>query len=256
MSSPFVFWLGTDRINWLEQHEIPMMISRRALHRRKTMPVARTKWVLDSGGFTELSMHGRWTISAGVYASQVRRIFDEVGNLQWAAGQDWMCEPWIIEKTGKTVEEHQRLTVDNFLELKTWAPDLPFIPTLQGWEMGDYVSHVQMYEDAGVRLVDQPIVGLGSVCRRQATSEIGAIVSRLHSFGLRLHGFGCKAGAIAKYGQLLASADSMAWSFNGRYAKFCPEGKRACAHCFHFAMEWRDKVLAASRHPQYTLDFA
>ncbi|MBQ1166450.1 hypothetical protein KBZ21_51530, partial [Streptomyces sp. A73] len=67
-----------------------------------------------------------------------------------------------------------------------------------------------MYTDAGIDLAAEPIVGLGSVCRRQAPSEINEIVATLHSHGLRLHGFGVKTQGLSDYGPSLYSADSMA----------------------------------------------
>lgn len=44
-----------------------------------------------------------------------------------------MCEPSMLKKTGKTVQEHQTLTINNFIELRQLAADLPIIPVLQGW---------------------------------------------------------------------------------------------------------------------------
>src|SRR4051812_4445749 len=88
----FVFYLGTHHLSWLEQTDVPLFISRRTLAARKALPRARGHWAIDSGGFTELSMHGRWTIDARDYAELVRRARDEAGGLQWAAIQDWMCE--------------------------------------------------------------------------------------------------------------------------------------------------------------------
>jgi hypothetical protein len=96
----------------------------------------------------------------------VRRYRDEIGRLAWAAPQDWMCEPWIIAKTGLSIAEHQRRTVENYLTLRTLAPDLPFIPVIQGWRRSDYLACVEMYVEAGVDLATAPVVGLGSVCRR------------------------------------------------------------------------------------------
>lgn len=238
------FWLGTDMPGWLTTSPVPVMVSRRRLATYKRLPQAAHPWFLDSGGFTELSMHGQWTITPHDYITEVRRYAQHVGRLQWVSPQDWMCEPWIVAKTGHTVADHQRRTVDNYLELRTLAPDLPIIPVLQGWSQNDYARHVEQYANAGVDLRTLPLVGLGSVCRRQATSEIGDIVAMLHTAGLRLHGFGCKTRAIQRYGHLLASADSMAWSYGGRYIKPCPvRGVASCAHCLHYALQWRDNVV-------------
>lgn len=52
-----------------------------------------------------------------------------------------------------------------------------------------------------------PRVGLGSVCRRQSTAEIAAIVTVLSSQGIRLHGFGVKTAGLRLYGDRLASLE-------------------------------------------------
>ena len=48
--------------------------------------------------------------------ANVRLYRDEVGGLQCAAPQDWMCEPQIVAKTGLSVREHQQRTVENLLD--------------------------------------------------------------------------------------------------------------------------------------------
>src|SRR4051812_37693952 len=105
------FYLGTHQPHWLQRTETPLFVSRRRLVERKKPTRALGPWALDSGGFTELSLHGQWQTEARQYAAEVRRWHDEVGNLQWAAVQDWMCEPLIRAMTGKSVREHQELTL-------------------------------------------------------------------------------------------------------------------------------------------------
>jgi hypothetical protein len=237
------FWLGAD-VHWLPLG-LPLMVSHRRLRRRVTLPRATAPWVCDSGGFTELSTHGRWTISPAEYVAAVRRYQDEIGRLEWVSPQDHMCEPWIVAKTGLSVAEHQRRTTDNLLELRALAPDLPIIPVLQGWQLGDYLRHLDEYDRAGVDLTVEPLVGLGTVCRRQATAEIGAIVWELARRGLPLHGFGVKADGLRSYGHLLASADSMAGSYGARRrVGRCPHGIVAWeANCPEWARQWRSGVL-------------
>jgi hypothetical protein len=110
-----------------------------------------------------------------------------------------------------------------------------------------------MYADAGIDLTEEPLVGLGSVCRRQATEEIAAVVIRLHGLGLRLHGFGVKTEGIRRYGNYLASADSMAWSLRGRHISGCAHRAHSQrpvaseANCIHFARQWRDQVTSVKR---------
>jgi hypothetical protein len=249
------FYLGCHRVPWLSTVDVPLFISHNLLKNRRTMPVARTRWALDSGGFTELSMHGRWTTSATDYVAACRRYRDEIGLLDWCAPQDAMCEPWILDKArawlGGTVEAHQRWTVENYLTLREMAPDVPFVPVLQGWQLDDYVSHVDMYRSYGVDLAALPTVGVGSVCRREATSEIASIMATLNGMGLALHGFGVKGSGIRRYGWLLESCDSMAWSYRGRRIKPCPvhDTRSSCANCLHHALDWRTRALDATAQP-------
>lgn len=249
------FYLGCHMPNWLATAGVPLFISRNRLKNRRTFPQAIAPWALDSGGFTELMQHGRWTITPEQYVAEVRRYRDAIGMLDWAAPMDWMCEPWVIEGgqhgplsfagTGLSVAEHQRRTVDNLLELRALAPDLPFIPVLQGWTLADYEYCAQLYIEAGIDLAAEPVVGLGSVCRRQATKEIGQIVTTFADRGLRLHGFGVKTLGIAEYGGDLTSSDSMAWSMDARRHDPLPGHKhRNCANCLDWALNWRRRIVS------------
>lgn len=85
-------YLGTHEPAWLPRTTVPLFISRRRLERRKSMPRSVGTWALDSGGFTELSLHGRWELPPPEYIQKVRRYRDEIGGMQWAAIQDWMCD--------------------------------------------------------------------------------------------------------------------------------------------------------------------
>lgn len=239
-----IFFLGAHHPDWLARAGVPLFVSRRSFG--KSLPRAIAPWALDSGGFTELSLHGRWTTSAAEYVADVRRIASGVGLLEFAAPQDWMCEPGMLAKTGFTVEEHQRRTVENFIELRSLAPELPFIPVLQGWTMGDYWRHVEAYEAAGVRLSDQRLVGIGSVCRRQNTASAGALIATLAAEGIRLHGFGFKAGGLkSTAGKHLSSADSMAWSLNARKSPpLQGHPHKSCSNCLEYALGWRDELHA------------
>lgn len=242
------FYLGTDRAHWLWSDDlrgIPLFVSHRTLVRYKNLKRAVTRWSLDSGGFTELSLHGQWVTTPYSYIACVRRYHDQIGSLDWASPQDWMCEPHMLRLTGKTVEEHQRLTIRSVLDLRTLAPDLPIIPVLQGWTRDDYMRHAEQYERAGFDLASEPVVGIGSICRRQATWEAAEIALNLQP--MRLHAFGAKRDAIGMYGSMLKSCDSMAWSFGGRRNPdpACP--KRSCSHCLHFALDWRAKAIAPDR---------
>lgn len=279
---PRTFYLGAAPASWLAESDVPLFIARQSLGDRKVLPRAKTHWALDSGGFTQLQRFGKWTIDVPTYVAEVRRFRDEIGQMDFAASQDWMCEPMVIKGgktkdgvfvgTGLSVEEHIRRTVENFVELKSVAPDVPWMPTLQGWNLHDYRACADLYERYGVRLAEEERVGLGSVCRRETASTISRYVTdfgggdRSIRFGqngerlpgMRLHGFGVKKDALPLAENDLISADSQAWSAAARCRRremrgSCPLGKKACNNCFHWALEWRAELLS-KLGPDWQLD--
>jgi hypothetical protein len=244
------FYIGTDNPAWLKRYEGPLFVSRRRLQRYKTLPVAVGRWACDSGGFTEIHKYGEWRLTSKEYAGMVTRYADEIGNLDWAAPQDWMCEPSAVEATGLTPAIHQKNTVANFLDLRQRLGSI-IVPVLQGWEHDDYLRCVAMYEKAGVDLTKEATIGLGSVCRRSADDEISAIIASLYP--LRLHGFGMKSAAFVRNADRLVSADSLAWTWKARRGIGLPEcnGKhKCCKNCYPFAVKWRDSFLAKANQPQ------
>lgn len=173
-------------------------------------------WIMDSGAFTEIATHGRYRESVDGYVAQIER-WRTCGNMLAAVSQDYMCEAWILEKTGLTIPDHQRLTIERYdaIQSKTTAY---VMPVLQGFAPADYVRHIREY---GQRLKPGMWVGVGSVCKRNG--DPGAIYDVLSAIkaerpDLRLHGFGLKTTALGDGGvfDLLHTADSMAWSFAAR----------------------------------------
>lgn len=221
------FYLGTHQPSWLARElGVPLLVSHRRLADRRSLPRATSRWALDSGGFTELSLHGEWRIDAATYVGAVRWYADEIGNLDWAAPQDWMCEQSVLRRTGLTVREHQRRTVRNFVRLRELAPELPFVPVLQGWTTEDYERCADLYEQAAVDLEAEPLVGVGTVCRRQHMAVVERTMRVFASRHLSLHGFGVKLVGLSQYAETLSSSDSMSWSKRGRYVAGCTPSHR------------------------------
>ncbi len=186
---------------------------------------------MDSGAFTEISTHGHYRHSVSEYADQIKRWASN-GNLLAAVAQDYMCEPFIVEKTGLSIGEHQRLTVQRYDELLAQQCGVYILPVLQGFAPDDYVTHIRMYGD---RLKHGQWVGVGSVCKRNGDPRaVAAVLMAIKAVrpDLRLHGFGLKTTALADpyITSMLETADSMAWSFhariNGRNANDWREAKR------------------------------
>lgn len=172
---------------------------------------------MDSGAFTEISQHGRYRHTVAEYAAEILR-WSHDPNLVAAVAQDWMCEPFIVAKTGLSVLEHQRLTIERFDELRRLVNRVYIMPVLQGYTVDDYLRHLKMY---GCRLPQGAYVGVGSVCKRNtniaAVEHILTAIKDLRP-DLRLHGFGLKTTALSSgiVQECLYSADSMAWSFAAR----------------------------------------
>jgi hypothetical protein len=196
-------------------------ISVNALRARKSFPGV-SDWILDSGAFTEISRHGGYRHGVEAYADEIVR-WSSSGRLLAAACQDFMCEPHIIAKTGLSVERHQELTIERYDALRAALADrgcsVPVLPVLQGYKPEEYERHVAMY---GARLAPDAWVGVGSVCKRNGS--VSAILDVLYAVRdaapwFRLHGFGLKTNALrcaVIRCCLLATADSMAWSFQAR----------------------------------------
>ncbi len=123
------FYLTTHEPGWLKRPEmagggiielvdgrsveladgpVPLFVSRHRLarieERGHKLPRSVTPWALDSGGFGQLAPRevggrgiGSWEdLPVQQYVDEVRRYADEIGMLEWAAPQDWMCEPEVL----------------------------------------------------------------------------------------------------------------------------------------------------------------
>ena len=145
----------------------------------------------------------------------MQRAVDALGIefVVWCAPQDMMCEPEALKATGLSLFEHQRRTVDNFVELTTIAGQLPWLPVLQGWQLADYLRIIEMYAAAGIDLFDLERVGVGSVCRRQGTREGVEIIVSLIRRGLRTHAFGFKQTGLRKLRKELSEVE---WALASR----------------------------------------
>jgi hypothetical protein len=243
--------------HWLETSPVPLFVSHRRLARNVSVPRANIEWALDSGGFTELKMYGEWRTTPEEYVAAVRRYDREIGRLEWAATQDWMCEPFMLAKTGLTVEAHQLATVRNFVQLQAlWYRETddesPFMPPVQGWAAEDYARCADLYTEHGVDIREFELVGVGSVCRRQHTAEIGDILETLRGHvdpELPTHLFGAKTLGLRRYGHMTTTADSLAWSLDAYYLgrQGCdtehPRAAVTCANCLPYALRWRESVL-------------
>lgn len=224
MTETVKFYVGLHQPADAQHFDLACISINRLRGRKKQVPCGEV--IIDSGAFTEISKHGLYRHSVEEYAAELYRLHSQgVVQIAAAVAQDYMCEPFILAKTGLTIEEHQRLTIERYDALvaeleRLFGGAVPFhvMPVLQGFAPQDYVNHIRMYGD---RLKNGMWVGVGSVCKRQGDPR--AIIAVLQAIAaerpdLLLHGFGVKITSLLHPGvrELLATADSMAWSFAAR----------------------------------------
>ena len=178
------------------QHFDRACISRNSLTKRRK-PVDCGDTIIDCAGFKTIDLNGGYPHPASEWAQELHRLWSNgIVKITVAVSQDYMCEPWMLVKTGMTIEQHQRLTVERYDDLLLALHDLfdgppPFevMPVLQGYAIADYLRHIEMY---GARLEPGMWVGVGSVCKRQGNvAIIEDLLSAIKEVrpDLRLHGF-------------------------------------------------------------------
>lgn len=210
-----IFFPGLPQVNYAEHFQRCFISINRLETRVSDFEVK--DWILDSGAFTRIQS-GKGHMDVREYARMIRR-WSKCGNLLAAVSQDFMCEAFILDVTGLTVREHQRLTTANYQTLINFVSDVYIMPVIQGFEPSEYVRHIDAYGDL---LTEGMWVGIGSVCKRNSTvGEIERVLEAVHKRrpDLRLHGFGLGKNSLKSQivNDWLYSCDSQAWSFAGRY---------------------------------------
>lgn len=170
---------------------------------------------VDSGGYSFFHKDGVFDERIDKYLKFVKRH-----NADHFANRDYPCEPDLVERRGSTILQNQLMTLHNQVELETYITDeYPelfnrFVAVLQGWTLDDYLFMADYLNDHGL-LTD--LVGIGSVCRRNATVDIKEIILGIKSQFpiIDLHGFGIKFDVLRdiEIWDSLYSADSMAFQY-------------------------------------------
>lgn len=210
------FFVGVHQPCDADQVDAAFISVHRIAKRVSGFPVG--DWIMDSGAFRTIEVHGGYPEPPEEYAAQIRR-WSRNGNLLAAVSQDYMCEAHMLQITGKTVMEHQQLTVERYDALTVCdLGGVYLMPVLQGYTPAEYVRHLEMYGD---RLKPGMWVGVGSVCKRNSNpAAIEAVLLAIKKArpDLKPHGFGLKVTALASalIRKLLETADSMAWSYAAR----------------------------------------
>lgn len=233
-----LFYLGVHRPAWLGEAGVPLFLSYSTMKTVRSLPRALDRWALDSGAYTEMR-HGGWTVPAKTYAAAVNRFSAECGNLDWAAPQDWLCDEQSLQATGLTVKEHQKRTIRSYLELRSMG--VPVIPVLQGRASVEYYDHVEDYMKAGVNLRNAPMVGLGSIKKKESL-PLSVLISSLKHEGIKLHGFGLGLKSLEYFAAKgVASADSTAWGVGARKR---PGESGGDQNSLSAALLWREEIFS------------
>lgn len=218
------FYVGLHQPGDARHFNRCMISVNRLTGQQKRVSMVRTKsggeWIMDSGAFSRIS-RGEDHLPIKEYARCIEAHTKTIGknlfgNLIAAVCQDYMCEPYVLGKTGLSVREHQCLTIERYealtTQLEAWGCPTYIMPVLQGYAKEEYLEHLQMW--------DLPIgawAGVGSICKRNGQpEEVAAVLRAIKTErpDLRLHGFGLKLTYFDYAGihHQLYSADSMAWS--------------------------------------------
>lgn len=214
-----IFFPGIPEPSWAHRFETAFISIARLRRRKSGFTPPTGSWAMDSAAFSEVEKHGRYQNEPAAFAAEACAWTERVAGCVFVASQDFMCEPFILAKTGLTIPDHQRMTIERYdAILEAWTSKTPVLPVLQGFAQADYLSHIDQYGD---RLVEGAWVGVGSVCKRQGSiAMIEDLLGGIHHRrpDLRLHGFGVKLTALKSQTirDHLYSADSMAWSFSAR----------------------------------------
>jgi hypothetical protein len=174
---------------------------------------------LDSAGFVAMVRYGRYPWSVDDYLDLAA-----AHPWRWFAARDFCCEPEIADDT-QTVLDRISMTSRALVACRNGARERGILdrlmPVVQGRTLDQYERCLDRISFA---LDDAPLLGVGSVCRRNVTGPDGIleVVERidrvLGTSPLRLHLFGCKSSAasLLRSHPRVASFDSQAYGVRAR----------------------------------------
>lgn len=250
------FYVGISSLTHIK--DVPkyfMFSTNRLLKRKSKINNLNKEWILDSGGYTQLLLNGKYTFTIDDYIKIIT-----LQEPDYYVSMDWMCEPWMMEKTGKNIKHHLRKTIENHTKIKEiYDGNSKLMGVIQGYRKEDYLKCIDDLKAYG--LIER-YMGIGTLCRRQATEEAMEIISLIKSnlpSWVKLHGFGIKTLAFKKKQVLdmLYSADSHSWSFEGRRlcrrivnedgdcecdGEKCFSKAKNCANCGRYMKHWTLKI--------------
>lgn len=172
------------------------------------------KLAIDSGGFTAAKRWGRYPWTPAQYASFIHEMSRDVP-VEWAAVMDYACEPGVNREILSTNLKRIEATIENERACRNAAPDLPWLPVLQGDALAERLYDLKLREKAG--LLPGPMAGIGSICGRGIISARETILFYLSHLGpeTKYHAFGLHVQALdcLQTRSIIASWDSYSWNW-------------------------------------------
>lgn len=163
---------------------------------RVTRPPA--DWVssicIDSGGFTAAKRWGKYPWSVGQYADFIGEVSRDVV-LDFAAIMDYACEPSVNREVYRSNKERIKATIRNETECMRVAPDLPWLPVLQGDNQTERAFDIAIRRRIG--MLPAGYAGIGSVCGRGRAGAVETILFYRDQLpGIKFHCFGMHIQAL------------------------------------------------------------
>jgi hypothetical protein len=92
---------------------------------------------VDSGGFTAARKWGKYPWTHQQYIDFIREMSRDVP-VQFCANMDYACERSVNRSKYNTNIDRIKATIRNEITLQELAPDLPWLPVLQGNNLEEY----------------------------------------------------------------------------------------------------------------------
>lgn len=168
---------------------------------------------VDSGGFTAARRWGKYPWSVAQYTDFIREVCRDTP-LDFCAIMDYACEPGVDRSILDTNLARIRATIANEIACRETAPELPWLPVLQGDSLEERTFDLSQRRAAGLLPTDY--AGIGSVCGRGVSGARRVVkfyADRLP--GVRFHGFGMHVQALddPAVAAVMRSWDSYSWNW-------------------------------------------
>lgn len=168
---------------------------------------------VDSGGFAIMQKFGKYPWSVSQYSDFIWDVTRDV-RLDFSAIMDYACEPSVNREVYRSNKERIKATIRNEAECMRVAPDLPWLPVLQGDSLTERAFDIAIRR----RMAMLPInyAGIGSVCGRGKAGAIEAILFYRDQLpSLKHHCFGMHIQALDNdiVFDTVKSWDSYGWNW-------------------------------------------